>query len=84
MPQITVTLSDEAYWELMQIEKGLKSGVVNQSVMEAVRTCFYDPEVYRAYVREGVIGARSKLRSIQERPTFAKHPNQQQLGVEEE
>jgi hypothetical protein len=84
MPQITVTLSDEAYWELMQIEKGLKSGFVNQAVMEAVRTCFYDPEVYRSYVREGVIGARERLKSIQDRPKFQRHPNQQQIGVEEE
>ena len=80
MPQITVTLSDEAYWELRQIEKGLKSGFVNNAVMMAVGQCHYEPEAYRAFVRGGILRAREKLAHIDARS----NPNQTKLNVGEE
>ena len=61
MPQITVTLSDEAYWELRQIAKGRLSAFVNRAVMDAVGACHYDPDIYTHYIREGIPGARSAI-----------------------
>ena len=80
MPQITVTLTDEAYWELRQIEKGLKSAFVNEAVMCAVAACDYEPEAYRAYVRGGPTRAREKLGQIDAR----KDPYQTKVDVGEE
>lgn len=80
MPQITVTLSDEAYWELRQIEKGLKSAFVNEAVMCAVAACHYEPEAYRAYCRGGPSRAREKLAQIDARG----NPNQMKLEIVEE
>ena len=80
MPQITVTLTDEAYWELRQIEKGLKSALVKEAVMCAVAACHYEPEAYRAYVRGGPTRAREKLAQIDAR----KDPYQTKVDVGEE
>jgi predicted CopG family antitoxin len=32
MPQITVTISDDVYWDLMNLPKGLKSKFVNNAL----------------------------------------------------
>ena len=80
MPQITVTLSDEAYWELRQIVKGLQSAFVNEAVMCAVAACHYEPEAYRAYVRGGPTRAREKLAQIDARL----NPHQTKLNIGEE
>jgi hypothetical protein len=79
MPQITVTLSDEAYWELRQIVKGKVSAFCNAAFMDAVKICAYEPEAYNAYVKGGIVGAREALQRIDAR----NNPNQTKLDVEE-
>lgn len=42
MPQITVTLADDVYWDLQNLPKGLKSKFVNESLKSAVHKCLDD------------------------------------------
>lgn len=39
MPQITVTLADDVYWDLQNLPKGLKSKFVNQAMESAIQKC---------------------------------------------
>ena len=39
MPQITVTLADDVYWDLQNLPKGLKSKFVNQAMEAAIKKC---------------------------------------------
>ena len=67
MPQITVTLTDEAYWEIRQIAKGRLSAFVNRAVMDAIAACHHEPQAYLSYIREGIPGARTYLRDLDAR-----------------
>lgn len=39
MPQITVTLADDVYWDLQNLPKGLKSKFVNEALKDAINKC---------------------------------------------
>ena len=36
MPQITVTIADDVYWDMMNLPKGLKSKFVNEPIKDAI------------------------------------------------
>jgi hypothetical protein len=61
MPQITVTLADDVYWDLQNLPKGLKSKFVNQAMEAAILRCIDNvgtvcPARMHAYAR-GRLGA---------------------------
>ena len=39
MPQITVTIADDIYWDMMNLPKGLKSKFVNEAIKDAINKC---------------------------------------------
>ena len=82
IPQVTVTVCDEAYWELREIEKGLKSAFINAALRDAFKVCNYDPMFYRKFARARY--GREAVVEETDRINAAGHPNQQKLGVEEE
>ena len=92
MPQKTVTLEDQVYWDLTQnLEKGRQSAFVNEAIKDALIMCAWDHWAMHWYAREGLERARAYLkeqdeRAIEERQfhTALNHPNQTKLGVEEE
>jgi hypothetical protein len=92
MPQKTVTLEDQVYWELTQhLEKGKQSAFVNEAVKDAILMCAWSPRAYVKYAQSGLESARDELRRQDERAMSEiafrralKHPDQTKLGVEEE
>ena len=43
MPQKTVTLEDQVYWELTShLAKGRQSAFVNEAVLDALRNCAWE------------------------------------------
>ena len=64
MPQITVTLTDEMYWEVRQLAKGRVSAFANEAVHDAVRACSYEPTAYVKYARDGIVAARTELERL--------------------
>jgi len=80
MPQKTVTLEDQVYWELTTLAKGRVSAFVNEALKNAISNCCYEPSAYVRYAQEGIEAARREVRRID----AAKHPNQKKLGEEEE
>ena len=64
MPQITVTVDDQTYWELRQVARGRLSAFVSKACSDAILQCQWEPLVYVAYSRGGIELARSKLRDI--------------------
>ncbi len=79
MPQITVTVQDDVYWDLMNLPKGLKSKFVNNALFSVInKKCDSDPAAMYAF-------ARGKPHAVYTIETeAAKHPNQTKLGVGEE
>jgi hypothetical protein len=80
MPQITVTLADDVYWDLQNLPKGLKSKFVNEAMEAAIHRCLDNtnrgtvcPARMHAYAR-GRLGQYDASR----------HEDQTSLGVEEE
>ena len=82
MPQVTITIDDEAYWELREVEKGLKSAFINAALRDAFRVCNYSPLFYRKFARSRF--GREAVVEETEQINAANHPNQRKLGVEEE
>ena len=83
MPQITVTLTDEMYWEVRQLAKGRVSAFINEAVRNAVASCGWEPVAYVKYAQgngDGIERARSELRRID----AARAPGQTKLEVGEE
>ena len=80
MPQKTVTLEDQVYWELMTLEKGRVSAFVNRAVFEAIQACSWQPSAYVRYAQSGWESARAEVRRIK----AAQHPNQAVLDLREE
>ena len=64
MPQITVTVDDQTYWELRQVAKGRLSAFVNRSCADTIAHCNWEPLAYVAYAQGGIIAAREKLKDI--------------------
>jgi len=76
MPQKTVTLEDQVYWELTtHLAKGRQSAFVNEAVKTAISNCCWEPSAYVRYAQEGVGAARREVARID----AAKHPNQENL-----
>ena len=80
MPQITVTLADDVYWDLQNLPKGLKSKFVNEAMQAAIWKCLDNtnrgtvcPARMHAY-------ARGRLASYD----ASQHVDQTKLGCEEE
>ena len=80
MPQITVTLAHDVYWDLQNLPKGLKSKFVNQAMESAIQRCLDNtnrgtvcPARMHAYAR-GRLGQYDA----------SQHADQTKLGVEEE
>jgi hypothetical protein len=74
MPQITITIDDQAYWELREVEKGLKSAFINAALRDAFKVCNYCPMFYRKFAR-----ARFGREAVEEDTVAinaAKHPDQ--------
>ena len=91
MPQKTVTLEDQVYWELMQVAKGRQSAFVNEALKDAIRILRGNPWAYHWYAREGLDRARQYLiREDKDREASiefnraAARRAQIKLGVEEE
>ena len=92
MPQKTVTLEDQVYWDLTQnLEKGRQSAFVNEAIKDAIRMCSFDHWAMHWYAREGLERAREYLREqdvrVMAEMEFQRalaHPNQTKLGDEEE
>ena len=93
MPQITVTPTDEMYWEVRQLAKGRVSAFINEAVRNAVASCGWEPAAYVKYAQgtgNGIELARSELKRIDEARAFGNvmdsrtHPNQTKLEVGEE
>jgi len=52
MPQITVTISDDVYWDLMNLPKGLKSKFVNEAVNHIINwKCAGDASAMYAFAK---------------------------------
>jgi len=63
MPQKTVTLEDQVYWELTQhLAKGKQSAFVNEAVKDAIIMCAWSPSAYRKYAESGLEAARAEIR----------------------
>ena len=74
MPQITVTLDDETYLELVHYcAKGRKSAFVNNAVYEAIKLCtdfrsgIVCPNAMLTYSKGDVVGAKEWVIREQER-----------------
>lgn len=81
MPQITVTLDEETYADLVHnLPKGLKSKFVTRAVAKAIMECGRLGQVMHAYARHG----EHRAHAVYNQLLAAKHPNQETLGVEEE
>lgn len=87
MPQITVTLDEMVYLDLVHhLPKGMKSAFVNKAVEWAINNvCGTEGFAMMKYAREGVTSAMDARDSIRAR----RHEDQQDLkefnqGVEEE
>jgi len=86
MPQKTVTLEDQVYWELMDVEKGRQSAFVNEALKDAQRILCCNPAAYAAYARGGLEAGRAEIERQVERTEMLKaseHPKQTKLGDEE-
>jgi len=87
MPQKTVTLEDQVYWELTQhLEKGRQSAFVNEAVKDAIIMCAWSPRAYVKYAQSGLESARAELRRQDdvamgeiEFQRALEHPNQENL-----
>lgn len=66
MPQKTVTLEDQVYWELMALAKGRQSAFVNEAVKDAIRACCWDPRAYMKYAQGGLEAARAEIKRADE------------------
>ena len=91
MPQKTVTLEDQVYWEVMMLEKGRQSAFINEAVKDAIRACAWNHRAYSRYAMGGLEMARRELRrqddDAADELAFQRaleHPNQTKLGVDEE
>ena len=80
MPQITVTLADDVYWDLQNLPKGLKSKFVNQSLESAIQKCLDNTNRGTVCPARMHAFARGRLGSYD----ASQHADQQKLGVEEE
>ena len=88
MPQKTVTLEDQVYWELMDLDKGRQSSFVNEAVKDAQRILCHNPSAYAAYARGGLEAGRQEIRRQAERTRLMsqedyqralEHPDQENL-----
>ena len=81
MPQITVTIDDDVYWDLQNLPKGLKSKFVNESLKHIIMSKCYD-RTGRNHVCPATmhVWARGRWASY----TASLDPGQMKLGVEEE
>jgi len=77
MPQITVTLDEMTYMDLVHnLPKGEKSAFVNRAVKRAIHTvCGREGFAMHKYAREGVQAAHESLNAILAR----RHEDQQNL-----
>ena len=80
MPQITVTLADDVYWDLQNLPKGLKSKYVNEALTLAILKCLDNTERGIVCPAKMHAFARGRLGLFE----AAQHKDQQRLGVEEE
>ena len=80
MPQITVTLADDVYWDLQNLPKGLKSKFVNAAMEAAIMKCLDDTTLGTVCPARMHAYARGKLASY----LSSLHVDQTKLGVEEE
>lgn len=64
MPQITVTVDDQTYWELKQVAKGRLSAFVNRACLYAIGHCELEPLAYVAYSQGGLGASREMLKTI--------------------
>jgi len=83
MPQITVTLEEDVYFDLIHnLPKGLKSKFVNTAVKRAVRNdCNNQAAAMHAYAKKGVHAA---FEVANEMIMAKNHPNQSKLNLGEE
>ena len=91
MPQKTVTLEDQVYWELMALAKGRQSAFVNEAVKDALKILCWNHRAYAAYARGGLEAGRFEILRQAERTDAEEefqraleHPDQTKLGDEEE
>jgi len=87
MPQKTVTLEDQVYWELMDVAKGRQSAFVNEALKDAQNILCGNPAAYAAYARGGLEAGRAEiLRQVERKQMMAAsaHPDQTKLEEEEE
>ena len=64
MPQITVTVDDQTYWELRQVAKGRLSAFVNRACLYAIAHCELEPLAYVAYSQGGLGASREMLKTL--------------------
>ena len=91
MPQKTVTLEEQVYWEVTQLEKGRQSAFVNEAVKDAIKILCWNPHAYAAYARGGLEAGREEIKRQAERTDSElafqralEHPNQTKLNRGEE
>ena len=76
MPQKTVTLEDQVYWELTtNLAKGRQSAFVNEAVKDALIQCGWEGSAMVKYAQGGLEAARAEIRRI----SAVNHPNQENL-----
>lgn len=81
MPQITVTISDDIYWDLQNLPKGLKSKFVNESLAHVlIMKCLDNTNRGTVCPARMHAWARGRLGQYD----AAMHKDQEKLGVEEE
>lgn len=80
MPQITVTLADDVYWDLQNLPKGMKSKYVNEALTLAIHKCLDNTARGTVCPARMHAFARGRLGLFD----AAQHKDQQKLGVEEE
>jgi hypothetical protein len=80
MPQKTVTLEDQVYWDLTQLTKGRQSAFVNEAVKNAIIRCAWQNSAMVKYAQLGEDAGIAELRRL----NASLHPNQTKLGDEEE
>jgi hypothetical protein len=91
MPQKTVTLEDQVYWELTtHLAKGKQSAFVNEAIKDAIIMCAWSPRAYMKYAQSGLESARDELRRQDEAAMSEiefnralNHPAQTKLGDQE-
>jgi len=84
MPQITVTVDDQTYWEIRQIAKGRLSAFVSRACADTIAHCEWEPLAYVAYSQGGITAARQKLKDIDDvkngiQTTLNKTPTQKAM-----